>query len=167
MSQPVLRTERLVLRPFRPDDSLPLHRFFSDPVATRFWSDTHDSLEQSRAFVDGTIAADPAESCDFILDLDGKVIGKAGMWKAPEIGFFVLPAYQRQGYAFEALSAVIPHLFQTYDMDQLVADVDPANAASIGVLTKLGFHETHRAERTMQIRGVWCDSVYFALDRTT
>ena len=50
-------------------------------------------------------------------------------------------------------------------MGELTADVDPDNAASIGLLKSLGFRETHRAERTMQIRGQWCDSVYFALRR--
>ncbi len=165
MTQPVLRTERLTLRPFSAADIAPLHTFFSDPDATRFWSDTHKTIDETRAFVEGTIAADPATTCDFVIERNGEAIGKAGMWQAPEIGFFVLPAHQRQGIAREALVAVIPHLFSAYDMGELTADVDPDNAASIGLLKSLGFRETHRAERTLQIRGQWCDSVYFALGR--
>ena len=165
MTQPVLRTARLTLRPFETTDAQALHTFFSDPVATRFWSDPHQSLDESRAFVDGTIAADPTETCDFVIDLDGQAIGKAGMWKSPEIGFFVLPMHQRKGFAREALSAILPHLFDAYDMPRLIADVDPRNAASIGLLTSIGFKETHRAERTIRIQGEWCASIYFALER--
>ncbi len=165
---PVLKTERLLLRPFRTSDIEPLHNFFfSDPHATRYWSDTHETLDQTRTFVEGTIAADPAKSCDFVIEMEGLPIGKAGMWQSPEIGFFVFPGLQRLGIARESLSAIIPHLFASYDMDALTADVDPRNDASIGLLRSLGFEETHRAERTMQIRGEWCDSIYFALQRTT
>lgn len=148
------------------DDSEQLHVFFADPVATRFWDTTHETLEKTRAFVSGTMAGDPAEVCDFVIERQGRVVGKAGMWKKPDIGFFVLPLYQRQGYAREALSAIIPHLFDAYKINALTADVDPDNTASIALLTALGFHETHRRERTIEIRGVWCDSVYFALERT-
>jgi RimJ/RimL family protein N-acetyltransferase len=43
--------------------------------------------------------------------------------------------------------------------------VDPRNAASIALLTRLGFRETGRAERTLLWRDEWCDSTYFALSR--
>ncbi len=166
MSQPFLKTTRLTLRPFSPADTEPLHAFFADPEATRYWDGTHDTLDQTRAFVEGTIVGDPVEVCDFVIERNGRVVGKAGMWKLPEIGFFTLPAHQRNGYAREALTAIIPHLFATYDMSALTADVDPRNEPSIGLLTSLGFHETHRAKRTIQVRDEWCDSIYFALDQT-
>ncbi len=165
MSPPVLKTARLTLRPFEPRDISPLHVFFSDPHATRYWSNPHETLDETRAFVDATIAADPKRSCDFVIERDGTAIGKAGMWQMPEIGFFVLPAHQRRGYGREALSAILPHLFATYDMDALTADVDPQNVASLTLLQSLGFIETHRAERTMAIQGKWCDSIYLALQR--
>ena len=165
MKQSTLTTERLTLRPFSVDDIEPLHVFFSDPEATRFWSDPHDSLAQTRAFVEGTIAGDPAVTCDFVIELDDAPVGKAGMWKLPEIGFFVLPDYQRKGIAREALTAIIPHLFSAYDMPALVGDADPLTQASIALLASLGFRETHRAERTIEIGGKWCDSVYLALSR--
>jgi RimJ/RimL family protein N-acetyltransferase len=63
------------------------------------------------------------------------------------------------------LTALIPHLFGAHDAAQITAEVDPRNAPSIALLTRFGFHETHRAERTLLWRDEWCDSVYFALDR--
>ena len=44
------------------------------------------------------------------------------------------------------------------------AEVDPRNTASLRLLTRLGFVETGRAERTMQWRDEWCDSIYLRRD---
>ncbi len=164
MTQPTLFTDRLTLRPFRESDIDPLHAVLSDRQAMRYWG-PHDTREETENFVRGTMAAPPSMSCDFVLEHERRAIGKAGMWKRPEIGFFVAPAFQRKGFAREALQAVIPHLFSAYDMDALTADVDPRNAASIALLEGLGFTETHRAEKTIEIMGEMCDSIYFALSR--
>lgn len=164
MSQPTLTTPRLRLRPFREADAEDLHQILGDPVTMQYWSDHYETLEDTAAFVRAVAHADPATTCDFVIEYEGRAIGKAGMWKLPEIGFFLHPVLQGKGIMREALTAIIPHLFATYGMDALTADVDPRNDASIGLLTSLGFRETHRAERTIQLRGEWCDSVYFALD---
>lgn len=122
-------------------------------------------MAQTQDFVRSTIGASPVGTCDFVIERDGKPIGKAGMWQRPDIGFFVHPAHQRQGVAREALTAIIPHLFATYPEPVLTADVDPRNHASTALLRSLRFPETDRAARTIEICGEWCDSVYFALDR--
>jgi ribosomal-protein-alanine N-acetyltransferase len=43
--------------------------------------------------------------------------------------------------------------------------VDPLNAASLGLLRKLGFRETGSATATFFVGGRWADSVYLALHR--
>jgi RimJ/RimL family protein N-acetyltransferase len=48
---------------------------------------------------------------------------------------------------------------------QLTAEVDPRNAASLRLLAKLGFRETHRAVRTLLWKDEWCDSIYLARPR--
>jgi len=165
IEQPVLSSKRLILRPFEMRDAEALHVFFADTEATRFWDNPHTSFAETEAFVEGTRNALPSKTCDFILELDGRVIGKAGMWSKPDVGFFVLPAFQRQGFAREALEMILPHLFATYDIPALTADVDPDNLASLALLTGLGFRETGRAHRTIEIGGRWCDSIYLALNR--
>ena len=162
-----LRTERLILRPFLTTDTEALHVFFADPAATRYWGNVHESLAETLAFVEGTRAADPARTCDFILEYEGQVIGKAGMWSLPEVGFFILPKFQLRGFAREALAAILPHLFETYDVPALTADVDPDNLGSLALLAGFGFRETHRKARTMQIGERWCDSVFLALERVS
>ena len=65
----------------------------------------------------------------------------------------------------EALNAILPHLLTTYRFPALTADVDPENVASLALLARFGFRETGRAEKTIEIAGKWCDSVYLALNR--
>ncbi len=166
LEQRILRTKRLILRPFETADAEALHVFFSDAEATRYWDNAHQHVSETEAFVEGTRNANPAKTCDYVLIFEGDVIGKAGMWSNPEIGFFVLPAFQRQGFAREALAKIIPHLFQTYDMPALTADVDPENQGSLALLSELGFRETGQAQGTLKIGERWCDSVYLALERS-
>ncbi|HTU10098.1 MAG TPA: GNAT family N-acetyltransferase [Allosphingosinicella sp.] len=162
----ILRTGRLVLRPARPDDVDAFHAIMRDPRAMRYWSTPpHATLDQTREWV-AAMAERSAGTChDFVVELDGRAVGKAGCFKLPEIGYILHPGIWGQGYASEAMTAVIAHVFATSEIDALVADVDPRNEGSIGLLLRLGFAETHRAKGTWQVGDELCDSVYFALPR--
>ena len=90
-----------------------------------------------------------ADRLDLLIEKDGEVIGKAGAWQVPEIGFLLHPDHWGKGLALEAMTAVIAHLEAVFSaLPQLTAEVDPRNAASLRLLAKLGFQETHREERT-------------------
>ena len=65
----------------------------------------------------------------------------------------------------EALEALLPYLW-AQGLERIVADVDPRNESSIRLLKSFGFVETGRAERTFETGLGWCDSVYFALERS-
>lgn len=160
----MIRTERLILRRARPDDLADVHAMLSDPRAMRYWSrPEHEDIAESRDWLERMIAATDAD--DYLIEHQGRVIGKAGMWRWPEVGFMIHPDHQGKGLAREAMVAVTDHLFAAHDMPELVAEADPRNAASLKLLARLGFVETGRAERTMQWREEWCDSVYLALPR--
>lgn len=160
-----LRTPRLLLRRARADDAEGLHVLLSDPRVMQFWSTLpHEDIAVTRAWLDGMLQRGP-DSDDFIIDMEGRVVGKAGAWRMPEIGYILHPDLWGRGLATEAMSAVIDHLFAAHDVPALTADVDPGNAGSIRVLLKLGFRETHRAENTYFIGGKWFHSVYFELAR--
>ena len=162
----MIRTERLLLRRARQEDAEALHPIFSDRRAMRYWSTPpHATLAETRDWVANMVAASPEESDDYVIELDGRVIGKAGCWRVPEVGFILHPDHWGRGYAREAMAAVIDHLFATRGLDRITADVDPRNAASTGLLLRLGFVETHRASGTWQVGDELCDSVYYALAR--
>ncbi|MFT3809743.1 MAG: GNAT family protein [Micropepsaceae bacterium] len=161
----ILKTERLLLRRARPDDAEALHPIFADPRVMKYLSELpHPSLDRTREWLDSLLKAGP-DSDDFIVERAGRVIGKAGSWKLPEVGYILHPDQWGKGVAREAMTAVIGHLFAAHAMPALTADVDPGNENSIRLLDRLGFVETHRAKDTFLIGGKWFDSVYFALGR--
>ena len=159
-------TPRLRLRRAKLEDARPLFEVFGDPRAMRYWSTPpHASAEETGRFVQAMVAAPEAISDDFVIELDGRPVGKAGCWRLPEVGYILHPDLWGQGLAREALQAVIARMFEVRHQAALTADVDPRNTRSLGLLGRLGFRETRRAACTWQIGGEWCDSIYLELKR--
>lgn len=161
-----LRTDRLLLRRARMDDLHAMHEVLRDGVAMRYWSEpAHPDLERTREWL-ASMCDSPAEvSEDFLIVRDGRVIGKIGAWRMPEMGFILRSDQWGLGLASEAMRAFLPHVFTRPDVDHLMTDVDPRNAASLKLLTHFGFVETGRATATWVTHLGVCDSVYLRLDR--
>lgn len=162
------RTERLLLRSAQAGDIEPLHAILSDPRAMAYWSSTpHATVDQTRDWLASMIAIQPSEGEDFIVEFEGRLIGKAGLWRFPEIGFIFHPDHWGRGFAREALALVLDRAFGVHGLPKVDADVDPRNASSLRLLERLGFHETGRKTRTWRVGGQWCDSVYLELGSDT
>jgi len=110
---------------------------------------------------------DPENREEYILELDGKCIGKAGMWAKPEVGFILHPDHWKKGYAREAMQIILPRIFQRFqDLTILTAECDPRNVASIGLLTRLGFKQTGLVRQNFDYGGIeMCDTAYFERKR--
>ena len=161
-----IRTERLLLRRPRMNDLDAMFEIMSSPGAMRYWSTLpHASRDVTRPWLENMIARTAAGGEDFVIELDGQVIGDVGAGRLPDFGFIIHPGYWGRGFATEASAAFITHAFSNTAATELRADVDPRNAASLAVLGKLGFVETGRAERTFLLGAEWCDSIYLALQR--
>jgi len=161
-----LRTPRLLLRRPRLDDLEAFYSVMSNPLAMRYWSTLpHASIDVTRPWLQRMIDRSASGGEDFVIEFEGRVVGDVGAGRLPEFGFMVHPEYWGRGIATEASRAFIDYAFENTSVDQLTADVDPRNTASLRVLGKLGFLETGRAERTFLLGDEWCDSVYLALPR--
>ena len=163
----ILRTQRLVLRRPRSDDVVAMHAILRDPLAMRYWSTLpHTTIVETEAWIAKAIDAINAGECDdFFVELDGLLIGKAGLWHRNEIGFLFSPAIWGKGYAREALQAVVGRAFHERALEEIRAEADPRNERCLNLLARLGFRETGRAERTWHIGGEWSDSVYLSLKK--
>ena len=141
-----------------------MHAIMSEARAMRYWSSLpHSTLAETERWMDSMIAVDPAISDDFIVTLDGGLIGKLGAWKLPEVGFLLAPAHWGKGYASEGLAAFIERR-RTLGSVELTADVDPRNLASLRLLERHGFAEIGRAAGTWQLGNELCDSVYLRIE---
>jgi [ribosomal protein S5]-alanine N-acetyltransferase len=73
------------------------------------------------------------------------LVGAAGYFGPPdslglvEIGYSVLPEWQRQGYASEIALALIEQAFRHSQVSKVIAHTMESNSASIAVLLRCGF----------------------------
>jgi RimJ/RimL family protein N-acetyltransferase len=163
-----ITTARLTLRRFRAQDVAAFHLILSDPQAMRYWSTPpHRDVAETEAWIASTIAAVAAgEGDDFIAEHQGRVIGKAGIWSGNELGMIFASNCWGHGFGSEAVSAIIARAFGR-GLPAITADVDPRNEKSLRLLTRLGFRETGRAQRTLKVGEEWVDSVYLELKAPT
>jgi RimJ/RimL family protein N-acetyltransferase len=160
----IVRTERLILRPFEPGDAQPMHAILSDADAMRYWSTLpHADLAQTERWIGESIRSVAAgESDDFVVVHEGRVVGKAGLWKGNELGMLFARSTWGTGIAREAVQAVIDR-GRERGLKSITADVDPRNVRAVRFLEKFGFVKTGEAKQTYNIGGLWTDSVYLEL----
>jgi [ribosomal protein S5]-alanine N-acetyltransferase len=80
-------------------------------------------------------------------DADGPraLVGGAGYFGPPaaegtvEVGYSVLPEWQRRGYASEMVQTLVEHAFTFAGVERIIAHTTEANPASIAVLLRCGF----------------------------
>lgn len=161
-----LLTPRLRLRRPRADDLEAFSAIMSNPLGMRYWSTLpHASVEVTRAWLRRMIERTATGGEDFAIEFEGRVIGDVGAGRLPEFGFMLHPEFWGRGFATEASAAFIKYVFEVKPIDELTADVDPRNLASLQVLRKLGFAVTGGAKNSFLLGDEWCDSVYLALPR--
>lgn len=144
---PVIRTDRLELRWLTPDDASLMYAIWNSPDFIRHVGDRNIRTldDASDALAEGALRSySDLGYGPFRVGLrDGTAIGICGLFKrddfdAPDIGYAILPPWYRQGYAFEAASAVLGHCDDTLRLDRILAIVSPDNAPSVLLLKKLG-----------------------------
>lgn len=87
---------------------------------------------------------------------------RRGPAQAATTGYWIGAAFARQGYMREALEAVVHYAFDTLDLSRLEAGCLPENAASRGLLEKVGYKYEGVAQSYIQINGRWRNHVLYA-----
>lgn len=172
---PILRTGRLVLRPFENEDAADLLRVFAEPEVVRYWSSgAWTDIAQAEAMIaearqayrDGGLARYAIALAD-----TNRLIGICNLRgffeqnRRCELGYALGRAYWGQGFAAEALEALLDHAFHVLDINRIEADIDPRNEASARLLEKLGFRrEGYMPERWI-VHGEKADTAFYGLLR--
>ncbi|MFH0992870.1 MAG: GNAT family protein [bacterium] len=169
-----LTTQRLLCRCLEQRDQEAFFVYRKLPSVGEFQFYRPNSLADVERFF-RQLAAQPAVANSWFqiglhLQQDDQLIGDIGMHflenaNQVEIGYTIAPAFQRQGYATEALTAVIAYLFGNLSVHRIIASIDPRNAASVALLTKMHFRFEAHFVKSVQIDGEWLDDCIYALLR--
>src|SRR3954467_6244906 len=144
----LLATERLSLRQLEPDDGPVVCAYRSEPDVARHQSWTAPyPLFAAEALVQERLHRRPSDpgwtQIGIELKATGELIGDVAFERRDAreaaVGYTLAPAQWGNGYATEAVGAVVTHGLDVLGHDVVVAEVLPENAASIAVLTRLGF----------------------------
>ena len=158
-------TERLTLRLPRLTDLEDVHAIFSDDEAMTYWSSAaHRTLAQTAEWLQPLFDEPEASPFDYFIEFEGRIIGKLGCWRLPDIGYVLNRAYWGRGFAREALAAFVAHMRALRATDYLLADVDPRNTRSRQLLLSFGFRHVGYRQNSMKTHIGWCDSDYYRLD---
>jgi [ribosomal protein S5]-alanine N-acetyltransferase len=143
-----LTTERLRLRPFTDADQIAIHAVYADPEVMRHVGHgAHRTVAETTAAlkVYGEVLERRGFSFLAVVERDsGALIGDAGLYplgEDVELGYTLARRAWGRGYATELGRALLAYAFEELDAQRVVAQVEPANAASRHVLEKLGMTE--------------------------
>jgi ribosomal-protein-alanine N-acetyltransferase len=146
-----LRTERLLLRPFRPADEEDLFRLWNDPQVRRYlW----DGQPVAREVVREQITLSQQDFRErgfgmFTLSLahqPGQLIGFSGLRRIDageeiEVLYGLLPGFWKRGLATEAAQAILRFGFEHLGLEAILAGADFENAASLRCMQRLGMSD--------------------------
>lgn len=99
----------------------------------------------ARRIAAATAPLGPFSAYAIVRQADGRVIGDAGFHGPPsaegevELGYAVVPAARRQGFAREAVELLVAWAWSQPGVRAITARVEPRNAASERLLDRLGF----------------------------
>ncbi|MFC3675523.1 GNAT family N-acetyltransferase [Ferrovibrio xuzhouensis] len=177
---PQLDTARLCLRGFRRSDEAAFAGFATHEEFWRFLPGPALDRELVARFVAARVAdAETPNMRDWIFCVEETAMGRApgrpvGMvrlgiasaeHRQGNIGFSFDHRIRGQGYASEAMRALLSFGFGELGLHRITALADIDNDRSHAVLGKLGFRREGLLRQNFWVRGQWRDSDLFALLR--
>ncbi|MBK7231697.1 MAG: GNAT family N-acetyltransferase [Saprospiraceae bacterium] len=147
ISNTILYTDRLCLRPLRDEDAPQIFALRSDATVNQYLDRTPcKTLEDAKVFISGIIERTKDSSLYYwAVCMQDECIGAVCLFdfseeeQSIEIGFELLPKFHGNGYMQEATAKVIYFIFEKLMLKKIHALVHPDNINSIKLLQKLNF----------------------------
>lgn len=171
INQPII-TERVMIRLAKIDDSEAIYFYRSDVIENRYQGWLPESVDEVRDYIKTMpTTLDVSDVClQFVIveKTNNIIIGDMGISftnhnnMQAEIGCTLNKEFQRNGYATEAMRAMVELLFMKLNKHRVIASVDPRNTASIQLIERLGFRKEAHFKESYFLRGEWVDDVIYA-----
>ena len=144
-----IQTERLLIRPFVPEDFEAFWSFVGDLEATRYMAFTGEqkTYDGTKAMLETVMTSYAGEELVCALAItdrrSGDYVGSCGLAPLTELDevkcyYAVLPKHWGKGYATEATAALLQYAFGPLGVARVIAFVMEGNPASIRVAEKVG-----------------------------
>lgn len=170
-----IRTERLLLRPYRADDTDAVYAYERLPETARYLSHEPMSRAEAKALVTRRIGSSTlggvGEVVNMIIELaqTGDLVGDCVLFWCSEgqaeVGYVLHPAHHGHGYATEAVGTLFRLGFEDMGLHRIAARCDARNTASARVLERAGLRrEAHLVENEF-IKGEWSDELIYGILR--
>ena len=150
-----LVTDRLVIREFKEADGEDLYEYLSNEEVVKF--EPYKAFTREEAYAEAKRRSEDNNFLAVCLN-DGKLIGNLyfskGEYETWEVGYVFNVNYWGNGYATEALKALINYSFGELGVRRIIAMCDPNNPNSWKLLERVG----------MRREGTLLQNVYFFTD---
>jgi len=169
-----IETDRLLLRPFGPDDLGDLYAMHSDAEVSRYLYNPPRTLDETHDLLSRKIAGAAIEaegdwlSAAVVVSGTGECVGDLALHyvsephRTAEIGFVFQPRHQRKGFATEAAAAFVGWAFAS-GFHRVIGRTEARNTVSARVLEKLGMRlEAHFVENEW-VKGEWQSGLVYAI----
>jgi ribosomal-protein-alanine N-acetyltransferase len=171
MQRTELRTERLLLRPWRLTDVDDAFSYGSDPEWGRFlWMTPQPyTRRDAEEWVARCVLNTWETDAQFAIEFEGHVCGGVRLnvidaaGGTAGIGYNVARTLWGRGIATEAARAVVAYGFEELGLGRIYATADSRNEASIRVMQKLGMQREAYLRRHRFYRGEHADEVSYAI----
>jgi RimJ/RimL family protein N-acetyltransferase len=170
-----IETERLLLRPYRPDDFDALLAIESRADVNRYLYSEPRDPDEVRAIlarkVGQTALADEGDTLSVAVCLRATGVMTGGCilhWVSREnglgeIGFVLHPDHHGHGYAAEAARPLLEFGFAEVGLHRIIGRLEARNAASARVLEKLGMRREALLIENEWVKGEWQSELDYAL----
>lgn len=164
-------TPSTILRDWSTDDVPDLVRFADNPRIAATLRDgfpsPYTSGDAKRFIAQAT--APGGRNLVLAIEVDGHACGGIGVHpledvyrRTAEIGYWLAEPYWGRGIVTDAVRALVPVIFDTYDIARIQAGIFSNNPASMRVLEKCGFVREAVLRDAVTKNGVTMDEVMFA-----
>ena len=170
-----LTTNRLILRPFTPDDVGVMQTWASNRSNIRYMSFGPNTPEQSLNFINLTIkraVEEPRRAHDFavVLRETGAVIGSCGINidgsdAMAELGWVLHLDHHKKGYGTELAAELIRFGFEDLKLHRIFAPCAAVNYGSYRVMERSGMRReaTHVKAHWARVDKEWVDLAVYAI----
>lgn len=168
-----VKTDRLILRDFRPDDFDAFYETSNDPEYRQFYSEREATEAYWRQLFDRILAGTAAlERKSFQLAVclqTGELVGTVGVRiESPEhqqasFGCAISRAQWGQGLAYEASRHIIDFGFSSLPIHRIYAETNSENRRARALLERLGMRLEGELQQHRFFRGRWWDTALYAV----